>query len=156
MESIYNVQLEKLTKDEIYIHLCESADDFTYTSEQLIKEYANKLAEYAEFVTIRDNHGSLIGIIAYYANNSQFAYISHLWVANCCRGGGCCGKMLDVLSSECIKRHIYLIKLEVRNDNRSAISAYQKFGFEFSSKDDSKSQMKKELPRPPVMINSIT
>lgn len=143
MDSAYNIQLEKLSIDEVYNHLFESADDFASQSQQAMEEYAEKLANHASFVTMRDFQGILTGIIAFYANNSKFAFISHVWIAEYCRGGGYCGKLLYVVNEECKKLNIPLIKLEVRNNNKAAIAAYQKFGFVITSKGDNKSTMEK-------------
>lgn len=88
METASNIQTEKLSWEEIHIHLCESAQDFTYSSQQFISDYARKLAEHADFITMRDSRGNLKGIVAYYANNGQFAYITHIWVADSYRGRG--------------------------------------------------------------------
>ena len=80
--------MEALAEADIYNHLCETADDFRYPSQEAIKEYAKKLSEYADFMTMRDPQGNFLGIVAYYSNNGNFTYVSHVWVAKCLRGGG--------------------------------------------------------------------
>lgn len=128
---------EKLSFDDIYAHLKESSIDFSPRSDKFIKDYAIKLSSYADFVTCRDISGNLQGIIAYYANKQPIAFISHVWVANRLRGGGICGKMLSQTIAKCQNRGMKVIRLEVRNDNMSAITAYHKFGFSWhESRED--------------------
>ena len=60
-------------------------------------------------------------------------------------GGGYCGKLLNSISWECIRLNIPCIRLEVRNNNKPAIRAYKKFGFEFIAQGEDKSLMQKEI-----------
>ncbi len=129
------INTETLTVDEVKRHLEATKEDFTPRDEQFISEYSKKLAQNAAFVVARGTDGEMYGLVAYYANLSPKAYITHVWVSNSYRGGGYCGRMLRCLHKSMQKRKFNSIRLEVRTDNESAINAYKKAGYSIISTD---------------------
>lgn len=144
-ETVPNVRIERLAFDEVILHLKETASDFMPQSAQFMEAYALKLSENACFATMRDGSDKLIGLIAYYANNKEFAFVSRVWVSNLERRNGHCSILMHAVEEECLKLDIKSIRLEVRNDNLAAIKAYTKNGFEIDEVGTTKTSMIKSL-----------
>jgi ribosomal protein S18 acetylase RimI-like enzyme len=64
-----------------------------------------------------------------YLNHSYHAYLGFMYVLPEYRGQGINKKIMDVLKDWAIAQNISEFRLEVYNDNVSAIKAYEKFGF---------------------------
>lgn len=136
MNQIITINTENFTVDEVKLHMETTREDFIPRDESFISEYSLKLAHNAEFIVARDANGEMVGLVAYYANLSPKAYITHVWVSRNCRGSGGCGRMLQYLHLSLQKRKFNSIRLEVRVDNESAIKAYKKEGYSIISTDD--------------------
>ena len=140
-----DLSISGLSYTQVKSLLDAAKEDFATFTESFIEEYAQKLSTYASFVTLRNEKGDITGIIAFYSNQKPTAYISHIWVAGCNRGGGACGKMIAMLSEYVKGKGFNAIKLEVRLNNRSAIRAYEKNGFKFISRNGESGYMIKSL-----------
>lgn len=60
----------------------------------------------------------------------KYAYLGFMYVAPDYRGRGVNGQIMDALKQWCRKQEITEIQLDVYNDNKAAIKAYEKSGFE--------------------------
>ena len=104
---IHYYDLEKLLKSEDSILLVASKDD-----ELIGSGYA------------------LIKPAPPYLIHDRYAYLGFMYVKSEFRGQGVIAKIIDALKSWCPGKGISEIRLEVYDDNRPAIKAYQKSGFE--------------------------
>ena len=93
---------------------------------------ADKYAKYAEFIAAYYNQ-EIAGYIAYYRNDfsSRIAYITMIVVKERYKKKGIATLMLKYVINDCAKNSFNTIRLEVNNENKSAISLYEKFGFKF-------------------------
>lgn len=102
-------------------------------------EYKNKVFSKAVILYAQDR-GQSVGIIAFYCNNfrSKEAYISQIAVDNLLQNSGIGGMLLSKCEQISIMNGMNYLRLEVRKNNRKAISFYKKNKFEISSqsKDD--------------------
>ena len=64
-----------------------------------------------------------------FLKHSHHAYLGFMYVVPEYRGQGINKKIMDVLKDWAIAQNITEFRLEVYNDNASAIKAYEKFGF---------------------------
>ena len=64
-----------------------------------------------------------------YSIHSHHAYLGFMYVVPEYRGQGINKKIMDVLKDWAVAQSITEFRLEVYNDNASAIKAYEKFGF---------------------------
>jgi ribosomal protein S18 acetylase RimI-like enzyme len=65
----------------------------------------------------------------HYSIHSHHAYLGFMYVLPEYRGQGINKKIMDVLKNWAIAQNLTEFRLEVYNDNVSAIKAYEKFGF---------------------------
>jgi GNAT superfamily N-acetyltransferase len=65
-----------------------------------------------------------------YLKHSHYAYLGFMYVCPKYRGRGINQKIIDELKIWAQSRNIYEVRLDVYNDNHSAIRAYEKVGFE--------------------------
>jgi ribosomal protein S18 acetylase RimI-like enzyme len=64
-----------------------------------------------------------------YFNHQQHAYLGFMYVLPEHRGKGVNQKIMDVLKTWAKKQNVLELRLQVYNDNTSAIHAYEKIGF---------------------------
>ncbi len=128
-DSSYEIKIEKLTQFEVINHLEKSREDFTQREDSFLLAYSEKLSKYADFVTMRDKVGRLLGIIAFYCNVLPDAFISHVWINSELRGRGMANILLEKVECKCRLLGLKQIALEVLKSNHSAIRAYEKQGF---------------------------
>ncbi|MCM1139674.1 MAG: hypothetical protein NC453_13985 [Muribaculum sp.] len=81
------IRISALNFTEVRSLLENAKEDFPAYSDSFIEDYARKLSTYADFVTWKNEKGDISAIIAFYSNRKPTAYISHIWVAKCQRGG---------------------------------------------------------------------
>lgn len=141
-------KIEELCKNEIFDLLIKSRNEFELLNNEELQKYSTKLSSFATFITCRDQEAILIGIIAFYANQAPNAYISHVWVSKEFRGKRICDMMLKELDNYLSENHFNIIRLEVFNDNISAIRAYSRSGFRYEESRGRKSLMKKYIQFP--------
>ena len=99
-----------------------------------IDEYLEKLAKNAEVIIIRSEQ-SIIGFLAAYMNNTteKIAYISLIGVTSSFMGKGIGSKLFDCCVNMAKEKGMTKLRLEVDNDNISAIKFYEKHGMKFIS-----------------------
>ncbi len=128
-----NIAIEQLQLDELKAFLREQAEDAfpDLKDEQRLNMLAEKWATNAEFCTCRNDEGSLVGMIAFYANGkgADFAYIPHVYVSHNYRGKGVFKQMLLMVENTVRTRGFKEVRLEVHNDNKTAIRSYERTGF---------------------------
>ncbi len=126
------INTETLTVDEVKRHLEATKEDFTPRDEQFISEYSKKLAQNATFVVARGSDGEMYGLVAYYANLSPKAYITHVWVSSSYRMGGyaaeCCntytGRYKSVNSIVSDLRFAQTMNLQLRHIKKQDIQSF--------------------------------
>ncbi|WP_310554540.1 GNAT family N-acetyltransferase [Flavobacterium sp.] len=64
-----------------------------------------------------------------YLNHKLYAYLGFMYTDTEHRGKGINAKIIDYLKEWCATKNIFELRLDVYNDNPSAISAYEKVGF---------------------------
>ena len=101
-----------------------------------IQTYINKLYENASFVVAINEQNAICGIVAFYDNNlvSKEAYISYIAVKNEYRNAGVGSILLETMEQQVLSKGFNSIKLEVFNENYSAISFYKKHHFTYHNK----------------------
>lgn len=98
-------RFENMTEVEVLSHLMHSREDFPHRNTEFIQEYAMKLSRHAKFVTSRSCDKSIEGIVAFYANQRPNAYITHIWVEKCLRGGVFVAKCYSSSMKNCNRRN---------------------------------------------------
>lgn len=128
-----NIAIEQLQLDELKAFLREQAEDAfpDLKDEQRLNMLAEKWIANAEFCTCRDSEGSLIGMVAFYANGegSDFAYIPHVYVSPNFRGKGVFKQMFQMVENNVRAKGFQEIRLEAHNDNHAALKSYERVGF---------------------------
>ena len=86
-------------------------------------------------VALMDNHliasgYAIIKNAKAYVQHSQYAYLGFMYVVPEYRGRGINAKIVSALTEWSKSRNIHEIRLEVYVKNESAITAYEKMGFE--------------------------
>ena len=126
-------QIERLDFDELSAFLrFQSEDAFPdLKDEKRLKMLAEKWSTKAECATCRNDEGCLVGMIAFYANGQQteFAYIAHVYVSLDYRHQGLFAKMLQIIETYVKQEGFIKVKLEVNNDNVIAKKSYLRQGF---------------------------
>ena len=77
--------------------------------------------------------GSAYGMIKEakpYLKHSHYAYLGFMYVNNDYRGKGINKQIIEELKTWTLSKNIYELRLDVYNDNISAIKAYEKAGFQ--------------------------
>ncbi|SDW74047.1 GNAT family N-acetyltransferase [Flavobacterium degerlachei] len=64
-----------------------------------------------------------------YLNHKKYAYLGFMYTDPKYRGIGVNSKIIEALKNWCLSLDIYELRLDVYNDNPSAIKAYKKVGF---------------------------
>jgi Acetyltransferases len=136
------------TRDEIesLLNNCSHLFDPTLNSVVNIKDYADKIRKYA--ITIEAwEAGELIGIVACYMNDSSKleSFITNVCVSEKHHGRGIASELLKRTINEAYDKQFTLLKLEVEEQNLSALKIYEKFQFVRSDKIGSKYLMIKTL-----------
>lgn len=131
--------IEHLQLPELVAFLQIQADDaFPSLKDEIrLKTLAEKWRKYAEFCVCRDDDGQLIGMIAFYANNSvsKKAYITHVYISRDFRRNGVFKNMFFMVKDFVKSKGFDIIRLEVQNSNIGAVKTYQKAGFVFFDDD---------------------
>ncbi len=97
-----------------------------------IKEYAEKLSRYANFL-IAEEQGRVMGHLAFYKNqNAMELYVTSLCVFNVYRGKGVGKQLLNYLCNIGFSEGYTNISLEMRKDNKNTLGFYKKMQFEIS------------------------
>ena len=126
-------EIERLKLEELRAFLQKQADEAfpDLKDEVRLNMLAEKWTMNAEICTCRDDDDSLIGMIAFYANRPEeaVAYIPHVYVSPDYRNRGIFSKMIDMVVEYLRGKSFSEIRLEVKNDNRSACIAYEIKGF---------------------------
>jgi ribosomal-protein-alanine N-acetyltransferase len=124
---IYHCQTA--AKNKIYEHLNECSGNFVPTLEERVnlEEYVHKI--YTNGVTFEAwEEDVLVGVIAAYFNG-EFGYITIVSVKPSFRKQGVASKLLE-MCIEYGKSRVIGIRLEVHQDNTTAIHLYEKHGFQ--------------------------
>lgn len=127
------LQYEKLEQEKVFILLEETKDDFPSAEDDFRKNFAKKLSEHASFITLNDESGMIVGVIAFYENRLPDAYISHVWVSKNYRRKGFCSSMLVYLHTHLKATGFKTIRLEVHKENLPALTTYSKEGYKVIS-----------------------
>jgi GNAT superfamily N-acetyltransferase len=64
-----------------------------------------------------------------YLNHQTYAYLGFMYTALNYRGIGVNSKIIESLKEWCRSQNVFELRLDVYNDNASAIKAYEKVGF---------------------------
>lgn len=142
-------KLTKLSAAEAFdwLSVCDEKFIPPKWSESRLRQYADKLACNAHWITLADDVTSQkMGCCAYYLNeDNQFAYISIIAIAKAFRGRGY-GKQLIQRLVESASGRYHCILLEVSKSNDRALGLYRRYGFEIKKEDHGeKFLMQKEL-----------
>lgn len=121
--------INKSTNQDVLNHLKETDEEFvpplhTYV---VISEYANKIAENATRFEIWRN-GKLKGLAAGYLDE-EVCYISNFSISSDLMGMRIGSKLLEFATAYCHEHKVSQISLEVRRENKKAISFYEREGF---------------------------
>ena len=126
--------IEQIRYDELYAYMSYQAIEAfeNLRDEQTLRSFSTKLFEHAEFCLCRDD-GELVGMLAFYANGkgADFAYLTHGYVSPGYRKVGLFTRMVHTIADYVKPKGFTLIRLEVRDDNPGASSAYLRIGFVF-------------------------
>ena len=109
--------------------------------------YIEKLANHAENYCIIKN-SEVAGFLSFYANRKDEAYLSMIAVDKACKRMGIGSTLLYFALGEVSRKGIPCFKLEVDNNNTSAIAFYKKHGFiEGDPVSDVSIHMRKDIVR---------
>lgn len=126
-------EIERLKLEELRAFLQKQADEAfpDLKDEVRLNMLAEKWAKNAEICTCRDDDGSLIGMIAFYANRPEnvVAYIPHVYVNSEYRGKNLFSSMLLLVEDYVKEKGFSIIRLEVGKNNEKAQRAYFHNGF---------------------------
>jgi len=146
---IYSLEESNLTDKEIR-SLFEEAGSMlpVALSERVnISEYMEKLNDNGQiYIAINDNLKP-VGLMAFYANDfcTYTAYLSIISVLTKGRGKGIASAFMDTLISDCKKKGMKKIALDVAENNTIAINLYKKFNFDIAFKLKEKFRMIADL-----------
>lgn len=130
-------------QERIGVLLLNFAGDFPPPAHdrQILKKLSNKLFNYGvvECLQIDDEKCAYAG---FYCNDheSKIAYISTIATAEKYRGNGYGKSMLDRVCDISKENGMSKIRLEVRNDNTTAVNFYIRNGFAFEKKASNETQ----------------
>lgn len=111
-----------------------------------LKQYAQKLSDFAQFVIALDN-GSAAGFVAYYLNDEgHFIYVPLIWVSSEVQRNGI-GQQLIAQLSELSIMGYSSIRLEVLKSNTGACHFYLKEDFKMAEDRNSKWLMSKDISK---------
>ena len=119
-------------KNHILNLLKDFSSVFPHLKEKItsLDEYAQKLSEYS-YVYVAKEDGLIVGILVFYANDkdNKTAYISLMGVQKGYERMGIGKKLLEFCEKKSSECEMYVVKLEVDEDNINAIKFYQKNGY---------------------------
>ena len=132
--SNYLFKLARADRDTLSCHLKEVSDTFTPPLDTYvaIDEYVEKLFTKAQHCLAFDHLGNLVGLIAFYLDTEiSRAFVSNVSISPKLQGKGLGKEMFEyfqeqILLNECC---FSMIELEVRAENKSAISFYENLDF---------------------------
>jgi ribosomal protein S18 acetylase RimI-like enzyme len=109
-------------------------DKFFYprlSSRVNIGQYSKKLYANAYFILCNTNDKSVVGLIAFYANDfeTSVAYLSIIFVNQEYQGHGIAKNMIKMMFDKLKELNFIEILLEVHQENASAINMYENIGF---------------------------
>lgn len=136
-----NYSVNRATHAQVHYFLKENDNAFNppFSSNIDLNQYAAKLITKATIYELWDA-GSLIGIIASYYNPiEKIIFIPYICVSRTGHGAGLFSFFLSQIKG------VEAIFLEVRKNNKRAISFYEKFDFHVVSQSEDKFLLKKEL-----------
>ncbi|MBQ3738527.1 MAG: GNAT family N-acetyltransferase [Bacteroidales bacterium] len=129
--------IEQLSFEELGAFLRKQAEDCfpDLKDEQRLCLLAEKWSTYAECCTCRNNNCHLIGMIAFYANqtNEGICYIPHVYVDSDFRGQGLFSSMMRLIEEHIKRKNFKTIRLEVNKFNENAQLVYLHYGFSIVS-----------------------
>lgn len=129
------ISIEQLELDELRSFLRKQADDAfpDLKDEERLNTLAEKWSNNAEFCTCRDSEAGLAGMITFYANRPEeaFVYIPHVYVNPEYRGRRIFSNMLHYTEEYVKNRGYRFMRLEVQKNNERAQKAYLNYGFLF-------------------------
>ena len=109
-----------------------------------LKQYAQKLSDFAQFVIALDN-GSEAGFVAYYLNDEgHFIYVPLIWVSSEHQRKGIGQKLIAQLSDLSLIGYSSIL-LEVLKTNTTALAFYNKELFEEEEDRGDKFLLKKKI-----------
>lgn len=109
-----------------------------------LKQYAQKLSDFAQFVIALDN-GSEAGFVAYYLNDEgHFIYVPLIWVSREHQRKGVGQKLIAQLSDLSLIGYSSIL-LEVLKTNTTALAFYKKELFEEEEDREDKFLLKKKI-----------
>ncbi len=129
--------LEKLLEFEQAIITAERPFDPTLKAEKILYYNVEKMisAPHIEIV-VAEIDFELIGsgyarieVAKPYLNHLNYAYLGFMYTVANHRGKGVNAKIIEALKKWCILQDVFEMRLDVYNDNTSAIKAYEKVGF---------------------------
>lgn len=120
---------DKETKKKIVIEFAE----FYYNhglGKGFLLDFAGKISERAAMISAVVD-GETAGFVAYYRNDisTGTAYITAVVLKDRFRGFGIGTTMLQNVISDCKSNGFKIVRLEVDNENRTAVHLYTKLGF---------------------------
>lgn len=134
------IRIERLTYNEVLNFLLITYEDFPDLKDRsIIEDRAQKLSSFASFITCRTDDGSILGMIAFYANCPPLCYITHVSVMKFARHLGLFKRMFNKLKIETENRNFTMMRLEVQKDNMIAQICYQNSGFNIIHKESNNS-----------------
>ncbi len=133
-----NISIGHLSLEELREYLRKQADDVfpSLKDGQRLNMLAEKWFTHAEFSVCRNDNGILVGVIVFYANHpeKEIAYIPHVYVNKEYRGTGLFFQMLQKIDNYLVSLGFCQMRLEVQDDNKRALKAYQNYGFQIDGK----------------------
>lgn len=145
--SQYNIyKAEGKEEINLVIGSCDAAFDEPVTERGIYQGLLEKLGTHGQ-VAFAYN-GSILGYVAFYANQTAYAYISLIAVNPEQQNMHIGKQLLAYCESIAQENGIEMIQLEVRKDNQNAICFYHRNGFVWiQDKDEDSCYMKKQLSR---------
>lgn len=138
-----NITIEHLQLDELKAFLRIQADDAfpDLKDEERLNRLAEKWQKHADFCTCRNKGGSLVGMIAFYANQPEngVVHVPHVYVSINFRGQNLMSSMLNTIKAYVEDKGFMNMRLEVHKDNERAQRAYLNYGFTFTGDTTDKS-----------------
>ena len=121
---------DKVTIREVMGSCGEAFHNQTLNTQDAIDQLSRKFASSGRFL-VAERGKDLLGFCAYYANDevSKVAFLSMIIVRSHAQGTGTGSRLLASAIEDCRSRGMKHLRLEVANDNISAIAFYEKRGF---------------------------
>ncbi|AEE16176.1 GNAT family N-acetyltransferase [Treponema brennaborense] len=137
--------IETVSFDEVFEFVIQAKKHYPYLLEGVqIESFCKKISSLATFVTVRNESDKLIGLIAFYMNNSNFLYITLACVLKEYQGKKLFKKMFFLLETKAKCQNYPLVQLEVNKTNEKVKALYEHSGFiQILEKDESLIMQKK-------------